>query len=218
MKRTLFIIALAMTMTAARAEGEGPWNANVEIGVSIVDNPKLEGVPGELDMDPGLAFAMGITYRVADWVRVGPEVGFAVNFIDDFGGIKPHSDAELFQMPMMVNVILEPPQPWVVKPFIGAGAGGTLSVLYSQHGYYNYWYSFAETDSDSEIGFSWQALAGVRWQIGENWDLALTYRYTQTEGQEYTFRDFVYGPDQFYRIGVDKIGTHLVTIGAIFSF
>lgn len=191
----------------------------MEIGGSFAEDCSLEG-GGKMEIDPGLTMNLGGNFRITDWLKVGPSLGLDFNYIDAFEEYRPRSDAQLLQMPLLFHVTLEAPEPWIVKPFVGAGVGGSLGVLTSFDAYYyDYWYSYGETDSDTDFSLAWQLSAGLRWQMDEQWSFGVVYRFLNVEGQDWTFHDFTGGwRDVEFGIAVDRVRIHSFAIQAVFAF
>jgi opacity protein-like surface antigen len=197
----------------AQASDEFPWDFDLTIGGNIPDNPKLLNREGEMDIDPGLTMSFGLTYHATPWLRIGPEFVMNMNTVDDIGDLDPHQTTTLFQMPMMLNAIFEPTLDSPFRPFIGAGAGGSLSVLNSSIYYRDYWYYYEyDAGSDTDFVFAWQAFAGLRWQMNERFALGLQYRYVWTDQQEWDFTRIGRWYDEEFPIATDSYGTHCITL------
>ncbi len=162
---------------------EPRWTARMDLGGNVADSPKLtEFGPlsgGRLELAPGIQFDLAFAYRVLPWLEVGPEFGFTFNQVDSFGDFHYH-DTVLFQMPLMVDVLIEYPRNSTFMAFAGFGAGGVASFLsFGASGYY-------EPDgTGSDLSLAVQAFGGMRYRFGQNWTLGVIYRFLATDRQHW---------------------------------
>lgn len=221
MKKPLLLLATLtlLAVSSARASDEYPWDFDFTMGGNIPDSPKLLDGAGELKLNAGFTMSLGLTYHATPWLRVGPEFVLNFNGVDQVGTMDTDGTTTLFQMPMMVNAILEPPLNSPVRPFVGLGVGGSLSVLDSSLYYWDYWYYYEqEGGSDSDFVFSWQAIAGVKWQVNDKAAFGLHYRYIWTDKQEWDYTRIGYWYNTDIPIDADSYGTHCITLLFTVSF
>lgn len=160
---------------------------------------------GKMKLDPGFQFDVSGGYRVLPWLELGPELGFTYNFVDSIGGWSYH-DTTLGQMLMMANLRLEYPVKTRLAPFVGAGIGGAASFLtFGSHSDYNYYYGHEPDGTGADVSLAYQLFAGVRYRVGEKWNLGVEYRYLFTDPQRW---DVDWWSGQKFKIGVDSIRMH----------
>ncbi len=199
MRKVALGLALATTALSAPAMArDNQWYAGIEGGLMIVEDTELdinttEGAVNIQNDNPGYDFdgivgydfggfraeaevaykavqQDGLTANAPGVPGSGPNNGFAVGAIDSNG----QSDALSF----MVNGLLDFGDDDGLQGFVGAGIGVARVEMTS---------TIANPSwlDDSDTGLAWQALAGVRAPISDNWDVGVKYRYFNVSGMEY---------------------------------
>lgn len=166
MRKLAISLALASTALASPALArDDQWYVGVGGGAMIVE---------DLSLDIGtLQNAASID------TNKGFDVGGVVGY--DFGGFRLESEVSYRQadakssgnasaLSFMVNGVLDFGEDDGIQGFVGGGAGvarvDVQTVLAAP--------AFLD---DSDTGFAWQALAGVRTPLSKNWDAGLKYRF-----------------------------------------
>ena len=144
---------------ATRAAEAGSY-LNIDAGVNFVHDITIMGT--EIDMDPGfrVGIAPGLILNRA--LALEFETGFIYNEPDGAG------DEWVGHVPLMPSLILRHDFENGLTPFLGVGAGGTVSFIQAE---------FIETESDVTFAFAWQAQTGLRYRINDNLDLGAVYKY-----------------------------------------
>lgn len=146
---------LASVGTMNAADGS-PLYFNVDAGMNIIDL----GI-SEVDTDVGFRVDLGLGYKLSSSssvvVAVELESGFLYNSISDV-------DANIWQIPVLANVVLTfmPESNW--KPYIGVGGGGV------------YWQIEGGGSSYDEFDGALQALAGIKYKVGQQSEVGLGYK------------------------------------------
>jgi OOP family OmpA-OmpF porin len=78
-----------------------------------------------------------------------------------------------FQIPVMVNGIYHIPLDLPIKPFVGAGVGGVLSIASD------------DVDSEEAFAFGYQGLIGAKYQITDRAELGAVYKILGTTDLEF---------------------------------
>jgi OOP family OmpA-OmpF porin len=166
MRKLAISLALASTALASPALArDDQWYVGVDGGAMIVE---------DLSLDIGtLQNAASID------TNKGFDVGGVVGY--DFGGLRLESEVSYRQvdakssgnasaLSFMVNGVLDFGEDDGIQGFVGGGAGvarvDMQTVLATP--------VFLD---DSDTGFAWQALAGVRAPLSKRWDVGLKYRF-----------------------------------------
>lgn len=186
------------------------WRLRFDVGGTIPQDPTVSEIGGpvtggKMDLDAGMAFDLGVGFRVAPWLTLEGELGFTYNHIDSIGNWF-YPDSSLSQMSMMINAEFSYPIGRIV-PFAGIGGGGVLSTV-SFGNYYYYYY----TDSDgwgTDFVPAAQAFAGLRIEFNQNWSAGVIYRFLATPGQNWDV-DWWNGAD--FEFGVDKVFVHSICL------
>ncbi len=215
---SLCIVSACLFTFGARAQLTEPWDFRFDIGGSIPQSANLKHSSGELELNAGFTMNFALSYRLQPWLSVGPELGLNFNTVDSFAGYKPSSGADLFQMPMMLNLMVEYPPDSRLRPFAGIGIGGVVSVLSSEYGYYSgYWYYWEDYSTDTDVTWAAQAFAGIRYDLSDRMSVGLLYRFLATASQEWTFTEQYWSDPWTYRsvrydVEVDSIQNHSISL------
>lgn len=181
--RNLIIGALlassAMALAPVQARAEGAY-ASVSAGVINLRDAELEYNDNPdrdrfASFDNGFAIAGALGREVGEGFRVEGEIAYRAN---DEAFIMPGQGGggRATAWSIMGNAYWDAPVAWRVQPYLGAGLGAAM-VTHK---------GFAVTDlgeptttlaDDSGWALAYQAMAGVRAPLGENWLWSAEYRY-----------------------------------------
>ncbi len=202
----LCVAVLLMQLAAGIqvAAQEPRWTARMDLGGNVPNDPALTELGGpisgeRLRLDPGMQFDLAFGFRPLPWLEVGPELGFTFNSVDSFGRYS-YPDTMLFQIPMMVNVLVEYPVNRPFTAFVGVGTGGVASFLtFGANGYY-------EPDgTGSDLVLAAQAFGGLRYRFGDNWTLGVIYRFLATDRQRW---DVEWWTGDRFQVAADGLRMH----------
>jgi opacity protein-like surface antigen len=202
-------VCLGCVVGSAAAQGQN-FYLNAGLGVALADDVSIDEfivpTPGlELDLDPGIRLSVAGGYNFNDYVGVQLETGLIhheVKGVKGGGSI----DASLGHVPLLANVVFRYDQPdcrWV--PFIGAGAGGDVSVIDLDH-------VFAPNGSrvdgaGSSLVFAWQVFAGARYRLNDAMSLGAGYKFFSAQGAtwevSHTAGDIESGTARVHSFAVD---------------
>ena len=85
--------------------------------------------PGSrVEFDPGVRFGVAVGYQFTDWFSLEGQTGFMANNISSITDAT-RLDAQYANVPFLANVRLQLPCHCRVTPYIGAGAGGSTTIL-----------------------------------------------------------------------------------------
>lgn len=198
MRKLVMGLALASTaLTAPALARDGEWYIGVDGGVTIVEDLEFDvgAVDNGITVDSDTGYDVGgyvgydfggfrlegeVSYREADPENLSaPTSGFPVGDFappfttGDFPGVAGSTNVLAF----MLNGLLDFGEDDGVQGFIGGGVGvARTDVRY-----------IAQTSDggpgvdDSDTGFAWQALAGVRAPVSDSWDVGIKYRYFNSD-------------------------------------
>ncbi|HWN93864.1 MAG TPA: outer membrane beta-barrel protein [Methylomirabilota bacterium] len=161
-------------------------------GVSLAENVDLDQflvrTPGmRMKLDPGGRLSVAAGYNFSDYFGVQIETGSIINNIESITG-RGNVDALLMHTPLLVNAVLRYDKAdckWV--PYLGAGAGGDVSVIVfdevtAPNG--------AVVDgAGSAVVFAWQAFAGVRYKITERISVGAGYKFFWADSPSWDVED-----------------------------
>lgn len=185
--RTVFSLVLggaSLLSVCLAARGQEGLYFKADVGGNAMQETKLTEffgpvAPGsKVQFDPGFRFGLAAGYDLLDWFAVEGEFGAFANKISSMTGATRIEDAYFDNFPFMLNAKLHAPVWWRVAPYIGAGVGGSISVLDVDHLTLN---DITVHGSDSETVFAYQALAGLRFQINKHMGISVEYHYLATD-------------------------------------
>ena len=183
---------------ALRAAEPGAY-FNFDAGVNLPQEtevtltiPGLGSAQGDLEFDPGFRFGLEGGYRFTEMVGLGLETGFIYNELKS-------ADTRLMHVPILANLVFRFENSATVVPFVGIGAGGTVSMIEGGG------------DSDSDVVPAWQGLAGLQFKLSDALSAGITYKYLGINGPE--FEDDGGGVVEF-----DTIHNHSILASLNWSF
>ncbi|MDB6031359.1 MAG: putative outer rane channel [Verrucomicrobiales bacterium] len=178
-----------LTMAAAPAFSQN-FYFNADAGGTIAKDVNLRSffgaTPGEkVKFDPGVRFGAAGGYNFCPIGGIEFETGFMHNTVRRLGSGTGNGDAELSHVPLMANLVLRYDQGnCPVIPYIGAGAGGDISVVNLDHVTFN---SVFADGSDATIQFAWQAFGGLRYKLNDKMSVGASYKYYRTDPASWEF-------------------------------
>ncbi len=189
MRKLAVAMALASTALASPALArDDAWYVGVEGGVMIVEDLSLDiGVNNDaatIDHDYGYDFGGYVGYDFGGFraeVEVGYRQASAETINVSASGIPDGVSANLVNgrfdvngqssaLSFMLNGMLDFGEDDGLTGYVGGGAGVarvSVETVYAAPTYLD----------DSDTGFAWQAIAGVRAPISDNIDVGLRYRF-----------------------------------------
>jgi opacity protein-like surface antigen len=150
-----------------------------DVGGNITRDTDLREFFGEdvtgatVKFDPGYRVGIGAGYDICEWFAFEGEIGSMANNIKSITGADS-VDAVFANVPFLVNARLQAPKRWCFSPYIGAGVGGSASIIDIDH------IDFGATSvdgSDADVVLAFQAFAGFRVALNESMGLGFAYRY-----------------------------------------
>jgi len=186
------------------------------LGPALVEDSEFKSFPGsagnhDVDFDVGVRFDFGFGYQVVPWFAAEFETGATFSSIDSIDGAF-NEDADVVNIPFMVNTIFQCPTMGRFVPYIGLGVGFSSTVLDVDDITIGSTSVFGGSEYDTV--FAYQALAGFRYHIDRNWSVGASYKYMRTDEAEWDVHGFA-GTDH---IRLDALSTHSVTVDFTFNF
>ncbi len=191
----------------SRPEGAGLY-LRAGIGGNILEDGKLTDFGGAADnrieYEVGIVAHGAVGYAFNQYIATELEFGFIGAQIDSISGLFT-DDTYLYNLPMLANVVFSFPIPeTIVVPYVGVGAGGTVTVFDTDGFGDNSVMLFGD---DSDVVFAWQAFAGLRFELNEHISLGLGYKYFAADDASFKYRSaFPGGPD--FKLGLEGVKAH----------
>lgn len=166
MRKLALAAALATSALATPALArDNSWYVGVDAGVLLVEDQDIRFNPGvtvpDVDYHKGYDFDANIGYDFGSF-RLEAEAAYKRAKVDlDKSGFGGAASALSF----MLNGLLDFGPDDGLQGFVGGGVGVSRGKLAT------------DLVNDSDTGFAWQALAGVRYPLSSNVDVSLKYRF-----------------------------------------
>lgn len=195
MRKLAIGLALASTALATPSMArDGQWYVGVDGGAMVVEDMNADVGPApieaSLDTDTGYDFGAVVgydfggfrleaetSYREADIAGTSSSVGLLPSgsgtALQGGGSYDTAGDANALSF--MVNGVLDFGDDDGLQGFVGGGVGVARVDVH------NIFAAPAWLD-DSDTGFAWQALAGIRAPLSDSWDVGLKYRFFNASG------------------------------------
>ncbi len=193
MRKLAIGLALASTALASPALArDGQWYVGVEGGAMILEDVDLgvNGGTNDITIDHEYGYDFGgivgydfggfrleteVSYREADPENVTARTFIPVGNLQANGGFDAAGDANALSF--MLNGLLDFGDDDGLQGFVGGGVGvARVDIHNSINSVAGPWLD------DSDTGFAWQAIAGVRAPISDSWDVGLKYRFFNVSG------------------------------------
>jgi outer membrane protein OmpA-like peptidoglycan-associated protein len=166
--RTLKTILAAGLIAGLPALAQAQWYMGADVGANLLENSDVKGNGNNFKTDYDLGYgALGQAGYSFGALKVEGELGWRRNDVDKVTGGTSSGSASVFSL--MGNVLYDfmPASTW--HPFVGAGVGPAY-VDGKGGGQY----------SGSDWQFAYQGIAGVGYDLSNNWALKTQYRYFST--------------------------------------
>jgi len=203
----LTLCAILFSTLASQAGGAGQPYVSIGGGVSLINDVDIKGidfgfddVDAKIEMNPGVRVDVAVGYMIArDWA-IEVQSGLTWNEVDkitaEYMGdeMSENVDADLFQIPIMANLIYRMPLDSPFKPWIGAGAGGIFSMING------------DDVDENDFTFAFQGMAGLDYELNESTSIGLGYKFMVNLDPE------------FDDVEMDDIYTHAIMAFFRFQF
>jgi opacity protein-like surface antigen len=178
---------------------------------------------GETKFRTGERIDLKIGYNLKSWWATEFEAGYIYNNISSIGSA-PVGGIGFTQFPIMANVIFSRPvyRGWSV--YAGGGLGGIISqwdcgikfaVKAPPIPIITYGPGAAATETDCLFGY--QAMAGIKYVIGRNWDFSVGYQFLATAaGHDWKLNDLNLSGNN--TIKMDSTMSHSIIAALTFKF
>ncbi|MFC0203502.1 OmpA family protein [Novosphingobium soli] len=165
MRKLVLGLALASTAIATPAFArDDSWYLELDFGGMIVEDADVDvdGVnnAGEIEFKKGFDGGAVLGYDFGPF-RLETEASYRQANIKYSGG------ADASNLSFMVNGLLDFGPDDGLQGFVGGGAGVARVD--------------ADVIDDSDSGFAWQAIAGIRAPLSAHWDIGLKYRFMNVD-------------------------------------
>ena len=220
MKRILLIGCICMAICAGAANAaqdqedyERGFYFRGDIGPAETEDTEVRSFVGpvsaaKIEFDTGVRVGAAGGYSFCPWFALEAEIGWVYNEIDTIsGGIA--ADARVMQAPFLGNAVLQYKNPTGLTPFIGAGAGVSLSILQIDDATDG---AVSVEGAAGDTVFAWQAFGGLRYDFNKRLGVGVMYKYLSTDDAEWDVEDTT------QNIEFEGMQTHSISLVVNFQF
>ena len=155
---------------------------NGDVGPSFVQdfNSSRFGFPGSFSTRPGVRFGVepGFNFLASDSLTLGAEfeTGVIYNYISSIrnAGAGTNLRGDLYQVPVLGNLVLKLNTDSFVLPYLGVGGGGDYSSVSIRN---QPFFHFGNSTTDDEFDPAVQAMVGVRFRITPISEVGVGYKF-----------------------------------------
>lgn len=192
-KTTRVVLALGAASLAGNALAqEREYYLNVDAGVSLVQNLNIKG-GNTVELNPGARFDGAFGWQFSKPLAAEFETGFVLNSVDKIGGVAVSSyggRADIYQIPLLVNLVYTLPVQGKIKPFISVGGGGIAAVADMQ--------TPLGSINDTDFTFGYQGSAGAKWKLSDRVDFGLAYKFLASLDHSWSSRGVTLKTDAMF--------------------
>jgi opacity protein-like surface antigen len=161
--------------TGAPPGQAGDGYFNFDLGGVLQQDLIIRNAGQKVSFDPGIGGNLSLGFDITDALAVEFQTGATTSEINTSGSTSlafAGNNADIYQVPILANVIFKAPLPGGLTPYVGAGFGGAVTTLeLYRRGYYV---------SDTDITPAYQAIAGLRCALNRHTELGVGYRFLAT--------------------------------------
>jgi len=188
MSHGLLLLCLGSVTAVSAPLGVRGW---YELGGTVIEDAKLESFLNEpvfgskVKFDPGFRGAIALGKELSPYVALEAEGGFHYNSIRSIGGASS-DNGELYQIPVLGNLILQFPNRLRLVPFIGGGVGGVFNILDGDD------ISLGAgrfSGSEETWSFAYQGYGGLMYSFRPDMALGVSYHYLRNDGPSWDLGD-----------------------------
>jgi OOP family OmpA-OmpF porin len=180
MKTPIFLGVAGSTLLIAAANADAQsdkWYLDANAGAAIQQDVDIKNGGGKVVFDTGFRSGLSFGYNFNDSFSAGIETGVIGNSINSINGTSLSSvgsSANIYEIPMLANVIYKIPTKSGFTPYFGVGLGGAATVLNSS----NVPLGFPKSDTD--FTFALEGSAGLKYALDKNMELGVAYEFLGT--------------------------------------
>jgi opacity protein-like surface antigen len=194
---------LLLAAVQSRAQSADKLYLDVSAGPAITQDAAIKvsdfGNSGNVRFDVGPRIGLNLGYDLTPSFAAELESGMIWNGVRS---IQPNNlstfgaSADIYEIPMLVNVIYKPLH-GAFQPYVGVGCGGAATIFDSSN-IPLYGPSFSATDWT----FAYQAEVGFKYSVSRKVELGLAYKFLGTSDHDWT--------DAGHELKTDGTMTHAI--------
>jgi len=166
----LVVATLGAAPVRAEPVPEGPY-VHIGGGLNLNDSGDIEvnGTERDIDTDLGFVGLGSFGWSFGNGLRAEIEGGYRQNGIDNWGGTGMDGDMSAWHT--MLNAIYDFDTDSPFTPYVGAGLGAAFVTVDMENN------AAGISRDDMDVGFAYQAIVGLGYDITDNVALTADYRF-----------------------------------------
>jgi opacity protein-like surface antigen len=176
-----------------------------DIGAAFEQGTRIRGTSDLIDFHNGVRGDLALGYQMNSWFAAELATGAIWTSADKIGGVPISSfggGLDLYQIPVMGNAIFSAPVWHGFKPYVGGGLGGVFGMIDFQRP--------LGSIRDTDFTFSYQAVAGLNYELSQNVELGVGYKFLHTSSHDWSENNVT--------LQTEGTGTHSVTASLTWHF
>jgi len=166
------VTASLLSLPAAAADEVSGLYLDAGVGVNWAQDVDIDvaGLSGTGDLDVGSRVGVAVGYNFNEYLGVELDSAWLYNEFDK-------TDSSISHLPLMLNGVVRFPTDSGLEPYLGAGFGGSINLLYID--------DLGIEEGDADFNFGWQAMAGLRYRFRNHMSVGVGYQYFGTSSSDY---------------------------------
>ena len=155
----------------------GQFYIGADVGGSIMQDMNVRNANAKMAFDPGTRTDFIFGFQVAPPVSLELETGVIWNSLRTGNGLFISTIADrgdMYQVPVLANVVYRIPLCPHAWAYIGGGAGGVATELD-----YHHTVEFRHAN-DTDFTFAYQGMCGIKYAVAPNMEVGLGYKFLGT--------------------------------------
>jgi opacity protein-like surface antigen len=180
-QRLLLLCCLASATGVSAHAGVRGW---YELGATSIEDADLKSFLNEpvsgnkVKFNTGFRGALAVGAELTPYLALEAEGGFHYNSIRSISGAAV-ANGELYQFPVLGNLVLQFPNPTGLVPVIGGGVGAVFNYLDA----HNITLGASRlTGTEETWSFAYQGYAGLMYSFRPDMALGVSYHYLSNDG------------------------------------
>ena len=165
------------------------------------------GSHDELKFNIGARAGLVLGYKFSKHWSTELDCGVIWNGFDTYGGYSFSGDkqADLYQIPVMVNYLYRLPIGRKFEGYLGVGLGGVVTIFHLNDNVVGF-----GDFQDSDVAFGGQGMAGFNYHLSRQVDLSLAYKFLGTTSHKWS--------DGGYYTQTDGALSHSLVLGVSMKY
>lgn len=203
-----FLLAAGIASVATAALGQdhpsGQYYVSGGMGAAFEQELRVRGAD-LIDFHNGVRADVAVGYQACSYFAAELATGVIWNSADKIGGVSVTSfgnSLDLYQVPVLANVIFTTPAWRGIRAYLGGGVGGDVATIDFERP--------LGSIHDTDLTFGYQGFAGVNCQMSKRLELGVGYKFLRSESHNWIENDVT--------LKTAGTGVHSVTASLTWKF